>query len=245
VKDPYVADLLDLIAQTKSVDAFLVTVSLLAESKADAKQVVPAVIRNAERLGIYGRYAFDEEARGAEVAKQLTELLGVMSKSKSGSERKKDVTPQSSYSPVGVAPWVTERMEEKSVEKADYRTPILPPVVEGKPLPLCEETPTDAEVLKALPKVMRGVPYLYDATRDDVRVVCEKLKDFIDPPRFFPLVGPAQLHHCHWKCTVYFTETVESAYPFPFRVKKPRTEVVYLDKDHLHAVPGTMPPAEE
>ena len=54
-----------------------------------------------------------------------------------------------------------------------------------------------------------------------------------DPPRY-PLVGPAWLHHCHWKCTVYYTETFESGYPFPFRCKKPRIEVVYIDKDHLH-----------
>jgi hypothetical protein len=82
VKDPYVAELLDVISQTKSVDAFLVTVSLLADARAEPKQVLPVVIRNAERLGIYGRYAFDEEARGAEVARQLTELLGQMSKGK-------------------------------------------------------------------------------------------------------------------------------------------------------------------
>jgi hypothetical protein len=83
VKDPYVAELLDLIGQTKSVDAFLVTVSLLADARAEPKQVLPVVIRNAERLGIYGRHAFDDEPKGAEVAKQLTELLGQMSKGKS------------------------------------------------------------------------------------------------------------------------------------------------------------------
>src|SRR6516225_1480091 len=76
-------------SQTKSVDAFLVSVSLLAEVKPEARQVIPAVIRNAERLGIYGRYAIDEKAKGAEVAKQLTELIGQMSKGKSGAKNKK------------------------------------------------------------------------------------------------------------------------------------------------------------
>jgi hypothetical protein len=33
---------------------------------------------------------------------------------------------------------------------------------------------------------------------------------------------------------VYYTETVESCYPFPFRSKRRRSEVVYIDKDHLH-----------
>jgi hypothetical protein len=247
VKDPYVADLLDVISQTKSVDAFLVTVSLLADARAEPRQVLPTVIRNAERLGIYGRYAFDDEARGAEVAKQLTELLGHMARGKAGSDRKKDVPPTVSYSPAAQTLPQTEPTEEK-FQKADYRTPIRPPVVEGKSMPLCEDPPTDAEVLRALPHVKRGVPYVSEEFREDIRIVTELVKDTIDPPRFFPLVGPARLHHCHYKCTVYFDEVIESSYPFGFKVKKPRTEVVYIDKDHLHVVeasPATMPPAEE
>jgi hypothetical protein len=128
--------------------------------------------------------------------------------------------------PIPVPAWVTERMEEKYCYKNDFRTPILPPLREGFPPPLCED-----------PHVCRGVPYFVEEFRDNVQVVTELLVDKIDPPRFFPLVGPAQLHHCHWKCTVYYTETVESGYPFPFRCVKPRVQVVYIDLDHLHLYP--------
>src|SRR3979490_3436261 len=62
----------------------------------------------------------------------------------------------------------------------------------------------------------------------------EKLVDRIDPPRFFPMIGPAQLHHCHWKCTIYYTETISSSYPFPYQTRRRSVEVVYIDKDHLH-----------
>jgi hypothetical protein len=34
---------------------------------------------------------------------------------------------------------------------------------------------------------------------------------------------------------------VESGYPFPFRCKRPRVEVIYIDKDHLHLCPGGTP----
>ena len=88
-----------------------------------------------------------------------------------------------------------------------------------------------------MPHVARGVPYFYEEFRDNVQIVTELIKDVIDPPRFFPLVGPAQLHHCHWKCTVYYTETLESGYPFPFRCVRPRVQVVYIDLDHLHLYP--------
>ena len=143
------------------------------------------------------------------------------------------------FTPIPIPPWVTERMEEKYCYKNDYRTSILPAIPPGVPQPLCEDPPDEAMVLRAMPHVVRGVPYFYEQFRDDIQIVNEKLVDQIDPPRFYPLVGPAQLHHCHWKCTIYYTETIESGYPFPFRCKKPRVEVIYIDKDHLHLCPGT------
>jgi hypothetical protein len=147
--------------------------------------------------------------------------------------------------PIPVQPWVTERMEEKYCHKNDFRTPILPPIKQGAPPPLCEDPPDEARILRALPKVARGVPYFYEEFRDDIQIVTELVKDVIDPPRFFPLVGPAQLHHCHWKCTVFYTETIESGYPFPFRCRRPVVKVVYLDLDHLHAYVGHSPEAQK
>jgi hypothetical protein len=130
-------------------------------------------------------------------------------------------------------------MEEKYGWINDFRTPILPPILDGTPPPLCEDPPDEARILRAIPHVPRGVPYFYEEHRDNIQVATELIVDKIDPPRFFPLVGPAQLHHCHWKCTVYYTETFESGYPFPFRVVKPRVQVVYIDLDHLHTYPAT------
>jgi hypothetical protein len=145
------------------------------------------------------------------------------------------------FTPVPVPAWVTERMEEKYCHENDFRTPILPPIREGFPPPICEDPPDEARILRALPKVTRGIPYFYEEFRDNVQIVTELIVDKIDPPRFFPLVGPAQLHHCHWKCTVYYTETIESGYPFPFRCVKPRVQVVYIDLDHLHLAPKPTP----
>jgi hypothetical protein len=138
-------------------------------------------------------------------------------------------------------PWVTERLEDKFQYKNDYRTSILPPIRDGFPAPICEDPPSEQEVLRAMPRVTRGVPYVFEEFRDDIQIVSERLVDKIDPPRFFPLVGPAQLHHCHWKCTIYYTETKQSSYPFPVKVVKHRVEVVYIDKDHLHLYVGSNP----
>jgi hypothetical protein len=83
------------------------------------------------------------------------------------------------------------------------------------------------------------VQYFYEEFRDEIDYTVEKVADHVDPPRFYPLVGPAQLHHCHWKCTVYYTETKQSNYPFSFRCKGRRSQVVMMDLDHLHSVACT------
>ncbi len=142
---------------------------------------------------------------------------------------------------VPTPPWVAERMEEKYQHTNDTRTPILGPIRDGYPMPLCEDAPSDKEVLRALPRIARGVPYVYEEFRGDVQIVKNRLVDTIDPPRFYPLVGMAQLHHCHWENVIYYTETVQSSYPFPTYVKKRRTQVIYIDKDHLHLYVGANP----
>jgi len=147
--------------------------------------------------------------------------------------------------PIPVFPWVTERMEEKYCAKNDFRTPVMPPIREGFPPPLCEDPPDEERILRAMPHVPRGIPYVYEQFRDNVEIVTERMVDKIDPPRFYPLIGPAQLHHCHWKCTMYYTETVESGQPFPFRCVEPRAEVVYIDMDHLHLYVGPNPQLQQ
>jgi RNA polymerase sigma factor (sigma-70 family) len=95
------------------------------------------------------------------------------------------------------------------------------------------ESPAEAEVLRALPQVPRSVPGILEVFRDDIQLVTERLVTQVDPPRFFPVVGVAELHHCRWKCTVYYKETLELGYPHPARIVRPRVEVVYIDKDYL------------
>jgi hypothetical protein len=143
--------------------------------------------------------------------------------------------------PIPVPPWVTERMEEKYCYDRDHKATILPPIREGFAPPVCLDPPDMALIVRSMPKLERGVPYFAEMFRDDIQVATELLVDRVDPARFFPLIGPAQLHHCHWKCTIFYNETHESGYPFPFQCKKRRVQVVYIDKDHLHVCPGPNP----
>jgi hypothetical protein len=135
--------------------------------------------------------------------------------------------------PLPVPPWVAENIQERIENQSDHRTPILPPIPPGY-RPIAEDPPDRAEILRAMPRVTRGVPFVFEEHRDDIEFTVQKIGDTIDPPRFFPLVGPAQVHHCHWMCTVYYTEVLQGMIPFPFQTTRRRVVPVYIDKDHLH-----------
>jgi hypothetical protein len=135
---------------------------------------------------------------------------------------------------VAVPPWTAEPIEERLTHRFTPHTPIMPPLIPGQPVPTCDDPPSDEEVIRALPKLVRGMPFIYEEFRDDFTVIVEKLVDRIDPCTYVPLLGPAQLHHCHFKCTVFYKEKKTSDYPFPFQVINDRVQVVYIDKDHFH-----------
>lgn len=120
-------------------------------------------------------------------------------------------------------------------EKDYAEVPIMPPVRDYAPV-FCMDPPSDYDVLRAMKKPSHpaNIPFLYEKHYNDMEIVVEKIVDSIDECRFYPLVGPAQLHHCHYKVTVYFNRIRHSWYPFAWEVKDKDVEVLYIDKDHLH-----------
>ena len=108
----------------------------------------------------------------------------------------------------------------------------------GKPIILSTDTAYKWEVMQALEKarpVRGGIPLLFERQRDNVQLVKEKIADYVDPPRFIPLIGMASLHHAHYKCTVYFTERTINGWPVPYTLEDPEAvEVLYIDHNHFH-----------
>jgi hypothetical protein len=142
--------------------------------------------------------------------------------------------------PIPVSPFFQDQQEDRAWEKERYeRVPILEPLVPGAPVMALDE-PSDDEVVRALGRarpIEGGLPMVHDIQRNNVRITKELLQDRIDPPRVYPLIGPAQLHHAQWKCNVYFTEVTHIGWPIPYTVKnEDAQEVIYIDHDHLHMV---------
>jgi hypothetical protein len=147
--------------------------------------------------------------------------------------------------PVPVSPYFQDKKENEFWEHERYaRVPILPPLEAGGPTEAIDR-PSEDEVMRAVERVRPtagGLPFLYEVQRNNVDIVVEKIADYVDPPRVMPLVGPVQLHHAHFKCTVNFTEHTRVGWPVPHTLTDEEVvEVVYIDHNHLHMV-GNIDP---
>jgi len=147
--------------------------------------------------------------------------------------------------PIPISPYLQKLPEDRFWEHERYaRMPVLGPLTPNTPSVALDE-PSDDEVMRALEiarPIQGGLPLLHEIQRSNVRIVKELIADYIDPPRVYPLVGPAQLHHAHYKCTVYFSETTWVGWPIPYKNKDEECqEVVYIDHDHLHMAGNVDP----
>ena len=143
--------------------------------------------------------------------------------------------------PVPVSPYFQQGYEDLAFEKARYgRVPVLPPITDENHIALDE--PSDDQIARMLEKVRPvsgGVPGLETTYRNVKGIEKHKISDYVDPPRVVPMIGPAQLHHVHFKCIVYFEEVTQVGWPIPYQIKKDDAmEVLYIDLDHFHRVGG-------
>jgi len=147
--------------------------------------------------------------------------------------------------PLPVSPYYQHKQEEKFWLKERYeRVPILGPTTSGGPV-VALDPPSDDEIMHALEKarpVQGGIPMLWEKQRNNVRIIKEKIADYVDPPRFYPLIGPSQLHHAHYKCTIYFEEKTIVGYPVPHTMHdRESIETIYIDHNHFHMVGDVEP----
>jgi hypothetical protein len=146
--------------------------------------------------------------------------------------------------PMPVSPALSSEIEDLIDRCERDGVPILGPI-RGEFAPIfCMDPPSEKEIYETIKPIPHGVPFVYEVQRMNVRFSVEKLVDQIDECRVFPLIGPAQLHHCHFKCTVWWDEVHTMGWPIPWQYTDHKQEVVYIDKDHLHRCgePGNVAP---
>jgi hypothetical protein len=142
--------------------------------------------------------------------------------------------------PLPVSPYWQKNYEDKyHIHERYARVPIMGPITAGGPV-VALDPPSDDEVWWALERArptQGGIPFLHETQRNNITIIKEKIADYIDPPRVVPLIGPVQLHHAHYKCTVYFSEKKIVGWPFPHTLHdEEAAEVLYIDHNHFHMV---------
>jgi hypothetical protein len=134
---------------------------------------------------------------------------------------------------------------DRGAERAN-RLPVVdppPPAPGGTPLPgCCDDPPSEEEIWAKVQNGTQGAPTWFLSKRNNVRILTEKIGVKIDACKVYPLAGPCQLVHCHYKSTVYYDELYWSDYPIPLNHVDHRVEVVYIQKDYLRRCPA---PAEK
>jgi len=142
--------------------------------------------------------------------------------------------------PIPVSPFFQDELEDKFwMEERYNKVPILGPITAGGP-PVALDPPSPDEVMRALEEahpLEGGLPFLFETQRNNVRMTIDPIADYVDPPRVYPLIGPAQLHHAHYKCTVYYSQVDRTGWPIPYTTfNEDAQEVLYIDHNHLHMV---------
>jgi hypothetical protein len=142
--------------------------------------------------------------------------------------------------PIPVSPYFQKKKEDEFWNHERYeRAPVLGPLMPGGPA-VALDPPSDDEVIRSWEKanpIQGGLPFLHERQRNNVRIIKEKIADYVDPPRVVPLLGPVQLHHAHYKCTIYYTEVTRVGWPVPHTlVDEDSQEVIYIDHNHFHMV---------
>jgi len=142
--------------------------------------------------------------------------------------------------PIPVSPYFQKELEDQAWENERYnKVPILGPITAGGP-PVALDPPSQDEVMRAMERahpIEGGVPYLFESQWNNVRMTIDPIADYVDPVRVYPLIGPAQLHHAHYKCTIYYVDTKRTGWPIPYTIRnEDAQEVIYIDHNHLHMV---------
>ena len=150
--------------------------------------------------------------------------------------------------PIPVSPYFQDKEEDQFWIQERYATvPIMGPLTSGGPA-VALDAPSDDEVVRAMERarpIEGGLPLLHEKQWNNVRIVKEKIADYVDPPRFIPTIGPAQLHHAHYKCTIYFTEITHVGWPVPYTTTdEDAIEVIYIDHNHFHMCGNVDPGAD-
>ena len=109
--------------------------------------------------------------------------------------------------------------------------PIMGPLTSGGKAQVLDP-PTDDEVLSIIQVGSPNSPLLLPKNRRQLRFEKTLVADYVDPPKEYALIGRAQLHHAHYKCTVTLPSETNRAF---LNRAEAHESTFFIDHTHLHA----------
>ena len=109
---------------------------------------------------------------------------------------------------------------------------------DGRVQAIPEVPPSQEEVWDKVPRYKDG-PQPFATLRYNVRIRVEKIGEKLEACKVYPLAGPCQLVHHHYKCTVSYDEQRQFDAPLPVSRVAHHVEVVYIDKEYLRRCPDS------
>jgi len=196
-----------------------------AKRKQEMKASAEALLLEAQSL--------TKQAEAAQANSKLVELEARQKRLESRTRELNQPRELSQYraieqqeSPLSPGPWATSGLLNPN-QPSQPRMSIQGDLTSGGP-PQALTPPSEQDVIEALAaesaadtRALAGLDEQVDLRQ--VKIKLQKVAEYLDPPRVYPPVGRAQMHHAHYK--------VELQAPGQ---EAPR--VVWLDHQHLHVV---------
>lgn len=135
---------------------------------------------------------------------------------------------------INFGPGLIDLLPDQNAPDLQVRGPIYGPISQGDPAD-ASTGPSEEEIIHELAIADNSEPWSFSIRRTDVRITRQqKIADYLDPPRTYPLIGPAQVHHFHYKCSVTFNDTRFVPMLLFVTTRRNVTTDVYVDHSHLH-----------
>lgn len=118
--------------------------------------------------------------------------------------------------------------------------PILGPLTFGG-APYAIAPPSNDEMARAWEKATSIMkPHPDRLFRSESRLVHveysrELLRQYIDPERVIPLIGPCVLHHADYRCNITYWEATTINTPTPYTLIRKVPHIFYIDHNHFHS----------
>ena len=121
----------------------------------------------------------------------------------------------------------------ETVQEGNHAHDVGDAAIDGVPGPIRWRSTAHGRGHSASAAPCAAAPFVFEEFRNDVMIVKHQIGKPGRVGAVLPDYRPAALVESTWECATYYTETIQTAFPFPVELKKKRVQVGYIEKAEL------------